>query len=315
MPDHLSRTIPIRHGSRGLLLDLEAALSRPTALTSASRRRALRWLAAAGSAAALGACGDGADGSDLADAAGADTGTAAPGGSATDDTAGNGTTSGSCSEIPSETEGPYPADGTQGGRGGSAVNALTISGIVRSDIRTSLSGAGTTAQGVPMTLRLKLVDSGNSCAALANRAVYVWHCDRDGNYSLYSNGVTDLDYLRGVQVTDADGEVTFTSIFPACYSGRWPHVHFEIYSTLTDALDSGRVGDYGKVSQLALPAAVCASVYEAAAGYGTSVRNLAAISLASDNVFGNDQAARQMATVTGSVETGYLVTLTVGVAG
>ena len=54
---------------------------------------------------------------------------------------------------------------------------------------------------------------------LAGAAVYVWHCDRAGQYSLYSQAVTGENYLRGVQETDAKGQVTFTSIFPACYSG------------------------------------------------------------------------------------------------
>lgn len=322
MPTETPRAPKPRHGTRGLLLDVQAALSSPATPAWPTRRRALHWLAAAGAAVVVSACGDGSSDSS-SPTSGTDSGT---GGTTGDTTTGGSsgssgtTTVGSCSEIPTETEGPYPADGTRmagpGGSGnGSAVNALTLSGIVRSDIRTSISGAGTTAQGVPVTLKLKLVDSSSGCTALANRAIYVWHCDRDGNYSLYSTGVTELDYLRGVQVSDANGEVTFTTIFPACYSGRWPHIHFEIYSTLTDALDSSRVGDYTKVSQLALPVDVCNAVYNGTAGYSSSVRNLAAVSLATDNVFSDDQAAHQLATVTGSVSEGYTVSLTVGVAG
>jgi protocatechuate 3,4-dioxygenase beta subunit len=41
--------------------------------------------------------------------------------------------------------------------------------------------------------------------------------------------VTTESYLRGVQVTDSNGQVTFTTIYPACYSGRWPHIHFEVF--------------------------------------------------------------------------------------
>ena len=323
MPIETPRSPKPRHGTRGLLLDLEAALSGPTTLASPTRRRALHWLTATGAAIAVSACGDGSsDDSSPTSGSGTSgtTGDTTTGGSSGSTGGTTDTTAGTCSEIPTETEGPYPADGTRmsgpgNGGNGSAVNALTLSGIVRSDIRTSISGAGTTAQGVPVTLKLKLVDSSSGCTALANRAIYVWHCDRDGNYSLYSNGVTTLDYLRGVQVSDANGEVTFTTIFPACYSGRWPHIHFEIYSTLTDALDSSRVGDYTKVSQLALPVDACDAVYNGASGYTSSVRNLAAVSLASDNVFSDDQAARQLATVTGSVSEGYMVSLTVGVAG
>ena len=328
---------PVRHGTRGLLIDLETALSRPTTLPSSSRRRALHWLTAAGTALATAACGDGSsDSTSDTSGTGSETGDSSSGGSIGEtpsDSSGS-TTVGACVETPTTTEGPYPADGTQmtgggpggGGPGGapggntgttsgSAVNALTISGIVRSDIRTSISGSGATAEGVPVTLKLKLVDSSNSCATMANRAIYIWHCDRDGNYSLYSSGVTDLDYLRGVQVTDANGEVTFTTIFPACYTGRWPHIHFEVYSTLTEALDSSAVGDYSKVSQFALPETVCDEVYDNVAGYTNSVRNLAQLTLATDNVFGADQAVNQMATVTGSNGAGYVVSMTIGVTG
>ena len=182
---------------------------------------------------------------------------------------------------------------------------------MRSDIRSSIGGASGTAAGVPLTITLKLVNTNSSCASLAGYAIYLWHCDRDGNYSLYSSGVTDQNYLRGVQVTDSNGEITFTSIFPACYSGRWPHIHFEVYTSLATAT----VGSNDiRTSQLALPAAACKQVYGVASGYNASVSNLAAISLASDNVFGNDGAAYQLATVTGDVTNGFAATLQVGIA-
>ena len=52
--------------------------------------------------------------------------------------------------------------------------------------------------------------------------MYVWHCDQAGGYSLYSEGIADQNYLCGVQETGADGKVTFKTIFPAAYMGRWP---------------------------------------------------------------------------------------------
>jgi protocatechuate 3,4-dioxygenase beta subunit len=116
--------------------------------------------------------------------------------------------------IPQETGGPYPGDGSNG------PNALTQSGIVRSDITTSL-GSGTKAGGVPLTVTLKIT-KGAGGPALVGAAVYLWHCDREGRYSMYSQGVTNETYLRGVQAADANGEVTFTTIYPAAYSGRWP---------------------------------------------------------------------------------------------
>lgn len=209
------------------------------------------------------------------------------------------------SEIPQETAGPYPADGSQASN--QQLNALALSGIVRSDIRTSL-GTSNTAEGIPCSIELTLVNSNADCAPLANYAVYLWHCNRDGNYSLYSEGVTDEDYLRGVQATDSEGKVTFTSIFPACYLGRWPHVHFEVYPSLEEATGSSNVIH---TSQLAIPEDTCNTVY-ASDGYSQSVENLNQITLASDNVFG-DGYSLQMATATGGVTNGYTLQLTVGV--
>jgi len=207
----------------------------------------------------------------------------------------------SCSTIPTETAGPYPGDGTNG------ANALTLSGIVRSDITTSIGGVSGTAAGVPLTVTLTLLDS-TTCAPLVGYAIYLWHCDRDGNYSMYTGAAASQNYLRGVQITDSAGQVTFTTIFPACYSGRWPHIHFEMYASAAAATNgSAKVA----VSQLALPKAACDTVY-AQTGYSTSVSNLANVTLASDNVF-SDGSTLQVPTVTGSVAAGYAAALTVAI--
>jgi protocatechuate 3,4-dioxygenase beta subunit len=138
--------------------------------------------------------------------------------------------------------------------------------------------------------------------------VYVWHCDRDGRYSMYSEGVTEENYLRGVQKTAGDGTVTFTSIYPAAYSGRWPHVHFEVYPSLEAATTaSGKL----RTSQLALPEATCKQVY-ATDGYSQSLQNLAQTSLETDMVF-SDGYSLQLAKLTGSVADGYTATLNVPV--
>lgn len=207
-----------------------------------------------------------------------------------------------CSAIPEETAGPYPGDGSNG------KNALTLSGIVRSDITASIAGASGVAEGVPLTVKLKVVDA-SGCGTLAGKAVYLWHCDRDGNYSMYSSAVASENYLRGVQETDDEGVVTFTTIFPACYSGRWPHIHFEVYPSIDDATDAG-----SKIatSQLALPEATCDEVY-ATSGYEASIDNLAGTSLDSDNVFGDDGGELQIPAVSGSVEEGFVVSLVVAV--
>jgi protocatechuate 3,4-dioxygenase beta subunit len=192
-------------------------------------------------------------------------------------------------------------------------NVLQQSGVVRSDIRSSFGSSTNTAPGVPLTLKLSVVNSNNNCAALSGYAIYLWHCTRDGAYSLYSSGVQNENYLRGVQVTDANGEATFTSIFPGCYSGRYPHIHFEVYPSLSMAtLYTNRV----LVSQMAMPRDICSTVYGSATGYSTSVNNLAAVTIASDGVFGDNSTAQmtQMTPVlSGDISAGYNGTILVGV--
>jgi protocatechuate 3,4-dioxygenase beta subunit len=205
-------------------------------------------------------------------------------------------------EAPDETAGPYPGDGSNG------QNVLDDSGIVRRDIRSSFGSSTTTAQGVPLTITLTVKDLATS-SALVGAAVYVWHCDREGNYSMYSEGAADENYLRGVQPTDESGTATFTSIFPACYSGRWPHIHFEVYEKVSDATSSGPIV---KTSQIALPQAACDAVY-ANRGYEQSVGNLSQVSLQRDNVFGDDGGVHQLATMSGSASTGYAAALTIGI--
>lgn len=205
--------------------------------------------------------------------------------------------------VPDETAGPYPGDGSNG------PDVLEGSGIVRSDIRSSFDTATTTAKGVPLTINLTVTDSSDGYAALSGAAVYLWQCDREGGYSMYSEGLEQENYLRGVQETDQGGTVSFTSIFPACYMGRWPHIHVEVYASLSDATNDGPIV---KTSQIALPEAVCSTVYEEK-GYEQSVQNMAQVSLTRDNVFGDDGGVHQLATVTGSVAKGYTANLTIGV--
>src|SRR5690606_17300203 len=103
-------------------------------------------------------------------------------------------------EIPDETAGPYPGDGSNG------PDVLEDSGIVRRDIRSSIDGAAT-ADGVPLTFELQILDLANGGVPFAGVAVYAWHCTAQGEYSMYSSGLEDVTYLRGVQVADADGKV------------------------------------------------------------------------------------------------------------
>lgn len=203
-------------------------------------------------------------------------------------------------EIPDETAGPYPGDGSNG------PDVLEDSGIVRQDIRSSIDGSAT-ADGVPLTFELEVLDMSNGDAPFAGVAVYAWHCTAEGEYSMYSSGLENVTYLRGVQVADAAGKVSFTSIFPGCYSGRWPHIHFEVYPDVDSITDAAKAI---ATSQLALPQEACDTVY-ADSRYTGSTRNLADVTLASDNVFGGDGGALQLATVVGDIKSGYSASLQV----
>ena len=263
---------------QGLRFDVDTLLS---------RRRMLAFLGIGTATLGLAACGAGSS----------STSSSSPSASSSSAAAGTGT------EIPDETAGPYPGDGSNG------PDVLEQSGIVRSDIRSSFGEMSGTAEGVPMTLELTIADLANGGIPFEGVAVYVWHCTREGGYSLYSQGLEDQNYLRGVQIADADGRVRFTNIFPACYDGRWPHIHFEVYPDQASITDSGNAI---ATSQVALPQDVCEQVY-AQEGYEASVSNLSRVSLDGDNVFGDDGGASQLGTVTGDVDSGYTVTLAVGV--
>jgi protocatechuate 3,4-dioxygenase beta subunit len=263
-----------------------------------TRRRWLGMLAGAAAGAPLIAAIPALAGCDGDSGGTVDAGTGDAGGG--DAAAGDG---GSCARIPEETAGPYPGDGTNG------ANALVLSGIVRSDIRASIAGATGVAEGIALVVTLNVVDSA-TCEPLAGRAVYIWHCDREGDYSMYTGGASGENYLRGVQETDAAGQVEFTTIVPACYAGRWPHIHFEIYPSLAAATTgASKIA----VSQLALPKAMCDAVF-ATDGYRQSVSNLAQVSLASDMVF-RDGVTLQLPSVTGSIADGFAAALTVAAAG
>ena len=158
-------------------------------------------------------------------------------------------------------------------------------------------------------MQFTVVDVDNGCKPMTGAAVYVWHCDREGNYSMYQDA-SDQNYLRGVQEVDANGVATFTSIFPACYSGRWPHVHFEVYPSV-DAATSG--SNKLVTSQLAFPEDACDAVY-ATSGYEESANNMSRVSLDSDMVF-SDGVATQTPSMTGNATSGYVSSLVVGVSG
>jgi protocatechuate 3,4-dioxygenase beta subunit len=247
------------------------ALMGSLAVSDAGRRRALRALGAAGVAAIAGAA-------------------ASPLAALT------------CAAMPEITAGPFPGDGSNG------PNVLKESGIVRSDIRASFGSAGSTvASGAPVKLVLQLSDA-RACTPLAGRAVYLWHCDANGGYSLYSPDVVQQNFLRGVQASDAAGQLAFTTVYPGCYPGRWPHMHFEVYASVTAA---GTGEPPLRTSQLALPESLCREVYAQSARYPGSLARLARMSMRSDFLFA-DGGALLIPSVSGDPATGWTLTLPVG---
>ncbi len=212
-----------------------------------------------------------------------------------------------CVALPWETAGPYPADGSNV-KAGQVVNALTQDGVIREDLRTSFAGMTPTADGLQLDLELTLVNA-DGCAPLGNHAIYLWHCDTTGLYSLYDT--TDSNYLRGVGVSDAEGKVRFTTIFPGCYDGRWPHFHFEVFTSV-DAAVSGEASVL--TAQIAVPEAEAAAVYAADPRYSNGSTNLGRITIPTDMVFGDNSAeelAQQTLALTGNPTNGYKGTLTI----
>jgi protocatechuate 3,4-dioxygenase beta subunit len=178
----------------------------------------------------------------------------------------------------------------------------TIAGaelVHRSDITESVQ------TGVPFTLTLTLVNVNDSCTPLSGIEVYIWHCNKDGEYSGYSsteNGNhTGETWLRGVQSTDSDGNVTFTTIYPGWYGGRITHIHLRAY-----------MGNNLEVTtQLAFPEAITTAVYNTS--LYTNGQNTSVASNAADHVF-SDGTTYQLLTLTGNTTNGYVGTLEIGIA-
>jgi protocatechuate 3,4-dioxygenase beta subunit len=254
-----------------------------------SRRRALALLAGAG-ATALAACSGSSDSSSPTSTSGA-----------TGDRPSSPDTTGPGEAFPEETAGPFPGDGSNG------PDALGTDGVVRRDLRSSFGGMTGSVSGVPLVVALTVVDAARG-TPLAGAAVYAWHCDADGRYSLYSDGVTNQNWLRGVQTADRAGALQFVTVFPGAYPGRYPHIHFDVFPTETEAVGGGTPIT---TSQLALPAAACRAAY-ATAGYEQSARVFPRTPLAADGIFA-DGWERQVARTTGDARSGFTAALTIPV--
>jgi protocatechuate 3,4-dioxygenase beta subunit len=196
------------------------------------------------------------------------------------------TGSGSCTVAPTETEGPFPTH--------------TPSSYVRSDITDGRTG-------YKLTVNITVTSSASGCAALGGALVDIWHCDAQGNYSEYggtgmqSTNYTSVHFLRGRQTTDSAGLVTFTSIFPGWYSGRATHIHVHVYNASGTSL---------KVTQIAFPEGT-GTALAAVNGYAKGMTGYTYNK--SDNVFSDDTAGIEIATVTGNTTDGFVLTMNIAV--
>lgn len=232
------------------------------------RAAVLRLVGAAGAAAAW-ACGSETPTSPSATTATGTTGAATGTGTVS--------TNGACAVTPEETAGPFPS----------------ITSIVRSDIREGKTG-------VALNLAIKVVNVNNGCAPLAGANVEIWHCDVSGNYSEYGSQTTQT-YLRGIQTTDANGLVTFTTVYPGWYQGRATHIHIEV------KVNSRLV----KTTQIAFPESINNAVY----GSGVyASRGSNPTSNLADGIF-TDSLSSELVTPAGDPSSGYTATCQIGVAG
>ena len=115
----------------------------------------------------------------------------------------------------------------------------------RSDIRQDPSN-GTTKPGTPLTLQINAYQSStNGCSPLANATVDIWHCDAGGLYSdEAANNTVGQKYLRGLQMSDSNGAVTFTTIYPGWYGGRAVHLHVRARTYLGSTLTGQFVSQF-----------------------------------------------------------------------
>jgi protocatechuate 3,4-dioxygenase beta subunit len=181
---------------------------------------------------------------------------------------------GTCSLSPSETTGPFPIK--------------TPADLVLENITSDRTG-------VALLMTLTVQDRSSDCQPLAGVLVDVWHCDADGNYSEYGANA-GVNFLRGRQATDINGQVSFISIFPGWYPGRAPHIHVEVLEANGDSI---------RVTQIAFPKDICDVVYSTDGYNGT-----ADTTNQGDGIFANSLAGNMADSVAGNTMDGYTLVKT-----
>lgn len=257
-----------------------------------NRRQILSALGLTGAALVTACSNGGSSGNSGAESTGSSSssgGSSSSSGTSSSSGSSSGGTPGTCTLIPEETEGPYPLTAV-----------LSNSAMVRAEITEGKTG-------VPLTLVLNLVDVNSDCAPITNASVYVWHCDKDGVYSGYSQPGADTrgeTFCRGIQDVDEEGVVMFETIYPGWYTGRITHIHFQVFLFSSPTATA--------TSQIAFPEEITQAVY-ASALYAEHGQNTSVDGFSSDGIF-RDGVTYQLAEVTGDVENGYVATLQVGIA-
>ncbi len=195
----------------------------------------------------------------------------------------------SCVLIPSKTEGPYFVDEK----------------LNRSDIRTDPSD-GSIQPGAPVSLTMVVVRSDGNCAPVAGAVVDIWHANAAGKYSdVGSEGTSGKKYLRGLQVSDANGQVRFTTIFPGWYQGRAVHIHFKI------RILDGTSQTYEFTSQLFFEPSTASAIY----GTGAyAARGNSTTPNSSDGIYGSD-GSKLVVALASDGNGGYAGTFVAGVSG
>jgi protocatechuate 3,4-dioxygenase beta subunit len=251
-----------------------------------TRRRALEVMVGAGAAMAFGCGGNSAD-------TGGDAATSTDAGSSSADGAAN-TEAGSCAVTPEGEIGPYFADDS-------------ASGFNRSNVVSNIDGSSAQS-GVPLVLTVTVIDTEKGCTPYANAQIDIWHCNASGVYSdIASENTSSESWLRGYQVTDANGQVTFTTIIPGWYAGRTTHIHLRVRSTYSEASSTS---DGTNTTQLFFTQTLDDTLATTVAPYSAEGTN--PTTNAGDHVYSGETNGANFLALSGDPTSGYTAAITIG---